>query len=318
MGAAVDLVIPNLDGEALLGACLEGVAAQTLAPARVIVVDSGSVDGSRAIAEAHGAEWHALPANKGFAAAVNHGIAISDSPYVALLNNDAVPEPGWLEAMVDALERDPGALVRGLAHALHRRARHERRRRRLRRARPRRLQPRHPRARRPALRRAAHRLRRLRRAPRSTAARCSTTSASSTSSSSSRGRTSTSICAPRSPATAACTCRRPSCTTPRARRRATGGRRWSAATRRSWRSRACRCRCSALYLTLLPAREAYETRAAREGVRDYLRRLAPYATRGPARSLRRRGEVRRRTGVRELWPLLTRESLPYEPPPRSR
>ena len=52
MSVAVDLVIPNLDGEALLGACLEAVAAQTLAPARVLVVDSGSVDGSRAIAEA--------------------------------------------------------------------------------------------------------------------------------------------------------------------------------------------------------------------------------------------------------------------------
>ena len=43
----------------------------------------------------------------------------------------------------------------------------------------------------------------------------------------------------------------------------------------------------ALYLTLLPAREAYETRAAREGVRGYLRRLAPYAREAP-RALRRR------------------------------
>ena len=72
----------------------------------------------------------------------------------------------------------------------------------------------------------------------------------------------------------------------------------------------------ALYLALLPAREAYETRAAREGVRGYLRRLAPYAREAPS-ALRRRGEVRRRTGIRELWPLLTRDSLPYEPPPRS-
>ena len=106
MSAAVDLVIPNLDGDVAAAACLEGVAAQTLAPVRVIVVDSGSTDGSRAIAEAHGAEWHSMPANKGFAAAVNHGIAISDSPYVALLNNDAVPEPGWLAALVAALESD--------------------------------------------------------------------------------------------------------------------------------------------------------------------------------------------------------------------
>src|ERR1700712_1633981 len=66
VSAAVDLVIPNLDGEALLPACLAGVAAQTLAPVRVIVVDNGSADGSRAIAEAHGAEWHALAGNRGF------------------------------------------------------------------------------------------------------------------------------------------------------------------------------------------------------------------------------------------------------------
>jgi hypothetical protein len=70
----------------------------------------------------------------------------------------------------------------------------------------------------------------------------------------------------------------------------------------------------ALYLALLPAREAYETRAAREGVTGYLRRLAPYASEAP-RALRLRGEVRRRTGLRELWPLLTRDSLPYEPVP---
>src|SRR6202008_2786911 len=96
VSAAGDLVIPNLDGEALLAACLQAVAGQTLAPGRVIVVDSGSMDGSRAVVEAQGPEWPRLPANNGFAPAVNHGITISDSPYVALLNNDAAPEPGWL------------------------------------------------------------------------------------------------------------------------------------------------------------------------------------------------------------------------------
>ena len=197
MSAAVDLVIPNLDGEALLGACLDGVAAQTLAPARVIVVDSGSLDGSRAIAEAHGAEWHPLPANNGFAAAVNHGIAISDSPYVALLNNDAVPEPGWLAALVEALERDsrhspsrlraccsrasaestPQATASTSAAAAATTAASASRTGRASTSRASSSGP----------------------AParRSTGAACSTTSGCSTSSSSCRGRTSTSTCAPR-------------------------------------------------------------------------------------------------------------------------
>ena len=110
----------------------------------MLVVDSGSADGSRATAETHGAEWHALAANNGFAAAVNHGIASSGSAYVALLNNDAVPEPGWLAALIDALEHDSGPVLRSLSHAVHGGARRERRRRRLRRPRPRGLQPRHP------------------------------------------------------------------------------------------------------------------------------------------------------------------------------
>ena len=205
----VDVVIPNWNGEALLARCLEALAAQTYGEHRVIVVDNGSSDGSRAVAEARGATWLPLGENLGFPAAVNAGIAAGDAPLVALLNNDALPEPGWLAALVAALERDPVDLVRRLAHALRgARGRHQRCRGRVRRARPRRLQPRHRRAGRPALRRAAARLRRLRRRGASTAARCSPTSASSTSASSSRSRTSTSTCAPRSPGTAASTCRR--------------------------------------------------------------------------------------------------------------
>ena len=50
-----------------------------------------------------------FPENLGFAAAVNAGIAATDSPYVALLNNDAEAEPGWLQALVDALDALPDA-----------------------------------------------------------------------------------------------------------------------------------------------------------------------------------------------------------------
>ncbi|RME32056.1 MAG: glycosyltransferase family 2 protein, partial [Thermoflexia bacterium] len=45
--------------------------------------------------------------NLGFAAAVNQGIRASSEPYIGVLNDDAFPEPGWLEALVEVMERDP-------------------------------------------------------------------------------------------------------------------------------------------------------------------------------------------------------------------
>ncbi|MEY2518153.1 MAG: hypothetical protein QOJ89_5517 [bacterium] len=316
MGAAVDLVIPNLDGEALLGACLEGVAAQTLAPARVLVVDSGSVDGSSAIAEEHGAEWHELGANNGFGAAVNHGIAISGSPYVALLNNDAVPEPGWLEAMVDALERDPGLSLaasrmiftgdRGMNAAgdgfdVRGRGGYNRGIR----------EPDGPRF----------------DEPRIVFGACAGAALYRRSLFHDIGLFDEQLFLSWEDvdldlraALAGHHCLYvPTAVVHHAQGASSGD--WRPALERRNKAilalKGLPLPLLALYLTLLPAREAYETRAAREGVRDYVRRLAPYAKEAP-RALRRRREVRRRTGSRELWPLLTRESLPYEPPQRSR
>jgi hypothetical protein len=68
-----------------------------------------------------------------------------------------------------------------------------------------------------------------------------------------------------------------------------------------------------LFLTLMPAREAYEARAAREGVRGWADRVWAYAREAPT-ALRWRAEVRRRLPLRRLWPLLVRESLPYDGP----
>ena len=49
------------------------------------------------------------PHNAGFGAAINQGIRASTSPYVATLNDDAVAHPGWLDALVAALEARPDA-----------------------------------------------------------------------------------------------------------------------------------------------------------------------------------------------------------------
>jgi GT2 family glycosyltransferase len=42
--------------------------------------------------------------NRGFGGAVNDGLQASCSPYVATLNDDAVADPRWLEALLNAIE----------------------------------------------------------------------------------------------------------------------------------------------------------------------------------------------------------------------
>lgn len=45
--------------------------------------------------------------NLGFGAAINAVFHVSRAPYLATLNDDAAPAPGWLEALVAAMERRP-------------------------------------------------------------------------------------------------------------------------------------------------------------------------------------------------------------------
>ena len=107
----VTVIIPTYNGARLLAACLEALAAQTYRDFDTLVVDDGSTDETLTmLAERY--PWVqvlALGCNVGLAAAVNRAIDASTGEFVALLNNDAEPEPGWLAALVAAAERHPAA-----------------------------------------------------------------------------------------------------------------------------------------------------------------------------------------------------------------
>ncbi|MDA8106802.1 MAG: glycosyltransferase family 2 protein [Nitrospiraceae bacterium] len=105
---AVSVVIPNLNGEKFLAQCLSSLGRQTIRSFEAIVVDNGSTDGSVALIEG-GFPWVRLvklPENTGFAHACNVGITESKARFVALLNNDTEAEPGWLEELRRAAEKD--------------------------------------------------------------------------------------------------------------------------------------------------------------------------------------------------------------------
>lgn len=109
----VAVIIPNYNGAALLPGCLEALRRQTFKDFVTVVVDNGSTDTSVDLVRTRFPEVVviALPHNLGFAGAVNRGILETESEFVALLNNDAEPEPGWLEALVAALNARPEAAM---------------------------------------------------------------------------------------------------------------------------------------------------------------------------------------------------------------
>lgn len=107
------MVIVNWNRKDLLRACLNSLAGQTFSDFEVIIVDNGSDDDSpvlvREIASSFPRPVRLLEngENLGFCAANNQGFAVSQSEYVALLNNDAEADPGWLEALHEAIRVKP-------------------------------------------------------------------------------------------------------------------------------------------------------------------------------------------------------------------
>ncbi len=107
----VTVIVLNWNGKSMLERCLQALQRQTYPALDIWVVDNGSTDGSASWVRAHYPQvrvW-ALPDNQGFCQAYNQALSHVKTPYVALLNNDAFPDPGWLQALVEALERCPSA-----------------------------------------------------------------------------------------------------------------------------------------------------------------------------------------------------------------
>lgn len=93
-------MVVNWNRKDLLRVCLKSLARQSDVEFETIVVDNGSTDGSADLAERDfGAVVIRNAENRGFCAANNQGIAAARGDFIALINNDAEAEPGWLAAL---------------------------------------------------------------------------------------------------------------------------------------------------------------------------------------------------------------------------
>jgi GT2 family glycosyltransferase len=110
MDPDVTVVVVTHRAADFLRATLDGLAAQRV-PHRLLMVDNASTDGTAEILAAAVAPYDILrlPANAGFAGGVAAALPLVRTRYLALLNDDAVPDPDWLAALLRAAEDDTAA-----------------------------------------------------------------------------------------------------------------------------------------------------------------------------------------------------------------
>ncbi|WP_162605058.1 glycosyltransferase [Geomonas oryzae] len=108
--AEVTIVIPVYNGAELTENCLRAIAANTpKGMYRVVIVDNGSKDGTRALLERLRAPEITVisnASNLGFAKACNQGAQAANGEFILFLNNDTLPHPGWLEHLVAMARQD--------------------------------------------------------------------------------------------------------------------------------------------------------------------------------------------------------------------
>ncbi len=117
----LSVVIPNWNGKAYLGPCLDSLRAQTQPAIEIIIVDNASSDGSQAFVKRAYADMRLieLPQNQGFTGACNRGLREAAGDYVALLNNDTEVASDWAAQVIQALDEKPAVGILACKMLLH-------------------------------------------------------------------------------------------------------------------------------------------------------------------------------------------------------
>jgi alpha-1,3-rhamnosyltransferase len=108
---------------AFVARCLRSIIRQSTPPAKLLVIDDGSTDGSAAVIEATLKESPfdcemIVRENRGLCATLNQGLELSRGKYFAYLGSDDLWLPAFLEERRQMLERRPAAAL-GYGHAFY-------------------------------------------------------------------------------------------------------------------------------------------------------------------------------------------------------
>ena len=125
----LSVVVPFYGVQDDIEECLQSLRTQTLADLEVVLVDDGSPDGSRAVAERFVAADPrfvlVIQPNQGLGPARNTGVRHARGRYLAFADSDDVLPPGAYELLVTTLERTGSDLAAGNVRRLDARGLHQ-------------------------------------------------------------------------------------------------------------------------------------------------------------------------------------------------
>lgn len=111
----VSVVLSSYNHAPYLPQAIESALGQTLRDIEIVAIDDASTDGSQDIVQRYADRLHVVlhETNRGTYATLNEGIALTNAPYVAILNSDDVWLPDKLQKQAAVIESDPRI---GLVH----------------------------------------------------------------------------------------------------------------------------------------------------------------------------------------------------------
>ncbi len=100
----ISAIIPTYNRAQMLRRAIDSVLAQAYAPSEIIVIDDGSIDNTREVAELYGQAVHYVyQSNSGVSAARNRGVKEAKCEWIAFLDSDDCWVPDHLSRIVRAI-----------------------------------------------------------------------------------------------------------------------------------------------------------------------------------------------------------------------
>lgn len=110
------VLMPVYNGSSYLREAIDSILAQTFEDFELLIVDDGSTDGSADIVVTYNDPRIRLviqPINRGLVAALNMGLEISNSEYVARMDSDDICLPNRLARQVAFMDKNPSVGISG-------------------------------------------------------------------------------------------------------------------------------------------------------------------------------------------------------------